>query len=153
MKKSLAFLILVGVFVLWKFVFSSGQLDFTERAKVLQGLSLAADYKQAVRAWYREHGSLPSAEDWREDLVQVDISKSAAGAIRVGEHGPGVISVHYAASPAMDLPAAVTGTYIDLVPGINADKLTWHCQGTVPEAYMPRKCRVVTEPADSAGDK
>lgn len=145
MKGSLVFLTLVILFLGWKFVLSPGQLDFTDRAKVLQGLSLALDHKEAVRDYWKVNDALPDAQDWDDQSVSVDISQSIVGSIRVGEHGPGSISVYYAAKPEFEIPEAVTGTRIDLVPEFRDGEQVWHCEGTVPEDYLPNKCRHITE--------
>lgn len=145
MKGSLVFLILVILFLGWKFVLSPGKLEFTDRAKVLQGLSLALDHKEAVRDYWKANGVLPGARDWNDNTAAVDISQSIVGSIRVGETGPGVISVHYAAKPEFEIPDTITGTRIDLVPVTRDDDLVWQCEGTVPEDYLPNRCRHITE--------
>ncbi len=145
MKGSLVFLVLVILFLGWKFVLSPGQLEFTDQAKVLQGLSLALYHKQAVHHHWKANGVLPEAQNWDDKSVSVDISRSIVGSIRVGEQGPGVISVHYVAKPEFEIPEVIPGTRIDLVPEARDDELVWQCEGTVPEDYLPNRCRYITE--------
>lgn len=141
MKGSMVFLVLVILVLCWEFVLSPGELEFTDRAKVLQGLSLARDYKQAVGEYWKANGVLPDAKDWREGGVTADISQSIVESIRVGADAPGVISVHYTDKPEIDVHRTIVGTWIRLVPEVRNDELVWYCEGTVPEDYLPGKCR------------
>ena len=149
MKSMLGILVVVVVFLSWKFVFSPEKLEFTDRAKVLQGLLLAADYKQAVKEYWQREGKFPQQGNRVADSVSVDTGDSIVGAIRVGEHGPGVISVHYVYKPEHDTPEGVAGARIMLVPEAFGDKLHWQCRGTVPEKYLPRTCQGLKPEAKS----
>ncbi len=142
MNKTLIILIIVVIVLCWNFVFSEKKVGLTDQAKVLQGLSNAITYKMAVRTYWEEKGTLPSAEDWDEkkQKVVVDLSQSIAESIQVGEDGPGVISVFYAASRDLESSAEIDGTKINLIPKVQGEKLVWTCLGTLPLKFLPKRC-------------
>jgi len=136
-------LIIIALILIWKFVLSPSQLDFSNRTKVLHGISLTADHKKAVNEYWKEKGSLPDAKGWQEAgiKVTVDFGKSLVQSINVGEDGPGTISVYYTNSRNPDIPATVNGKRIILTPTMQGDKLDWNCKGTIPVDLLPAPCR------------
>lgn len=142
MNKSLPLLILLVIFLCWKFVFTSSRVEYTDPARVLQGLSMALSYKTAIIRYWQEKGSLPTAEDWQEkkDKPVVDLSQSLVGSIRIAEDGPGVISVYFRNKPEIEMRTDISGTRILLIPEVGEGKLKWSCEGTVPAELMPKKC-------------
>ncbi|MEE9551761.1 MAG: pilin [Gammaproteobacteria bacterium] len=142
MNKTLIILIIAVIALCWNFVFTEKKLGLTDRARVLQGLSSAIAYKTAVRKYWEAKGTLPSAEDWdkQKQKVVVDLSESIAESIQVGEDGPGVISVFYAASQDLESPAEIDGKKVNLIPEVQGEKLEWTCFGTLPLKFLPKKC-------------
>ena len=142
MNKTLILLIIAVIVLCWNFVFSAKKIGLTDRARVLQGLSSATAHKTAVGRYWDEKGTLPSAEDWHKEKQQVlvDLSKSVVESIQVGENGPGVISVLYAASNDMGSLSEIDGKLINLVPKVEGDKLEWTCLGTLAVEFLPKRC-------------
>lgn len=142
MSKTLIILIIAVIALCWNFVFTGKKVGLTDRAKVLQGLSSAIAYKTAVRKFWEEKGMLPSDEDWdrEKQKVVVDLSQSIAESIKVGEDGPGVISVYYAASQDLESSAEIDGKKINLIPGVQGEKLVWTCLGTISLKLLPKGC-------------
>jgi hypothetical protein len=136
-------LIIIALILFWKFVLSPSKLDFSNRTKVLHGVSLAVDHKKAVNKYWKEKGSLPDAKGWQEAgmKVTVDLGNSLVQSINVGEDGPGTISVIYTNSRNLDIPATVNGKKMILTPTIQGDKLVWSCKGTIPVDLLPAPCR------------
>ena len=97
MSKTLVGLIILGVFLLWKFVLFPEKLDFTDRVKVLQGLNFAAPYKMAIAEYGQKNGQFPGAAQWQElkEAVSVDLEGSIIGNIAVAASGPGTITIYY----------------------------------------------------------
>ncbi len=123
-------------------MFSEKKIGLTDQAKVLQGLSSALAYKTAVRKYWEENRTLPSAEDWdkQKQKVLVDLTKSIVESIQVGEDGPGVISVLYTASQDLESSAEIDGEKINLIPTPQGEKLKWTCLGTLPLKLLPKRC-------------
>ncbi|MCH7696287.1 MAG: pilin [Proteobacteria bacterium] len=123
-------------------MFSEKKIGLTDQAKVLQGLSSAIAYKTAVRRYWEENRTLPGTEDWhkRKQKVLVDLTKSIVESIQVGEDGPGVISVLYAASQDLESSAEIHGKKINLIPEVQGGKLIWTCLGTLPLKLLPKRC-------------
>lgn len=147
MNKTLIFLILVIVVLCWKVVFTDSKVEYTDPAKILQGITMAFSYKTAVREYWQEEGKFPGADDWAglEDKPQADISKSLVESIAVAEEGPGVITLYFTNKPGIEMQADISDTRILLIPNIEDGKLKWRCEGTVPTEIMPGKCLVLDE--------
>jgi pilin len=152
MVKTLVILILAVVVLSWNFVFTdSKQVEYTDPAKVLQSLSKAIKYKNAVYAFWKEKNVLPDLEIWNKEgkQVDVDISQSLVNSINVGEDGPGVITVYFTNKETIPLEKDIEGKKIILVPKVNGERLIWSCKGTMYQEYMPKKCQVETEVQNS----
>jgi len=146
MNKTLVILILVVIVLSWKFVFSSDEkLEFTDQAKVLQGLSAALGYKAAIQKYWQVHKHFPDAGEWEKypNKPSPDLSKSIVGEIKVGEAGPGAISVYYVDKPGFSVPAGVAGKTIMLTPKATGERLVWQCTGAVAAEFLPKKCSPV----------
>ncbi|MVF11187.1 prepilin-type N-terminal cleavage/methylation domain-containing protein [Ketobacter sp. MCCC 1A13808] len=110
--------------------------DYTVRAKVSEGLSLAAAAKTAVAETWASEGrfmasnasiGLPSATSIRGNAVR-----------SVGQAG-GVITITMAAT---GLPTNVQGDQYQLSAMTTAGGIQWVCQTTNIEAkYLPSECR------------
>jgi len=143
MNKTLVILVIIGLFLVWKFVLFPEKLDFTDKMKVLQGLTLARDYKAAIARYWREHQHFPDREQWLDmgAKIDVDLGKSIVGAIRVAEKSPGSITVYYSNVRDPGLAPGISGKSLTLMPYLENDRLEWSCKGDVPVEYLPAPCR------------
>jgi type IV pilus assembly protein PilA len=143
MKKGLNLLIIIGLILFISFALFPSKIDYTDQAKVLQGLSLAASYKEAVGEFWKDKGELPNGDDWNRNgnKVAVDLGKSLVESIHVGQDGPGTISVYYTNAKDQAAPADITGKKIVLTPEVQDNQLVWSCKGTIPAQYLPARCR------------
>ena len=143
MKKGLNFLIIICLVFFIGFALFPGKLDYTDKAKVLQGLSLATVYKQAVNKYWKEYDHLPSSEDWNnyEGKTDAEFRKSLVKSIKVGEDGAGMITIYYTNSLDQTAPDDINGTKIVLKPSIDNNRIIWTCKGTMPIQYLPVPCR------------
>lgn len=143
MSKTLVLLIILGIFLLWKFVLFPEKLDFTDRVKVLQGLSLVAPYKAAVAEYYETNKVFPGVDQTKmlEEKVKVDLSKSIVASVKIGESAPGSITVYYTNARDQALDARIAGKQLTLRPLHYNGKLDWSCKGNVPEEFVPAACR------------
>ncbi len=144
MSKALIILVLAIIFLSWNFIFkSSEKLDFTDDAKVLQGLSQVIGYKSAVKKFWQEKGEFPTVENWKgiPDKPNVDFSKSLVKSIEVGVEGPGLITVTYANKSNIKIVSDIDGKKITLKPEVKGDRLIWSCYGTLKKELLPKKCQ------------
>lgn len=143
MNKTLIILVFIGLILVWKFVLFPEKLDFTDRVKVLQGLTMAAAYKQAIAKYWQENDTLPTAEQWNslETKVAVDLGSSIVQSIKVAEEVPGGITVYYSNVRDQAVAPEISGKSLSLTPHARDGKLEWSCKGTVPAEYLPKPCR------------
>lgn len=123
--------------------------NYTQRAKVSEGLVLAQPLKQAVGMYYSIHGDLPNVDgnNWNNVLAALGMPSGAAGAAsgryvkRIWWHNTrneGAIYIRYAGGALDDKLL-----YLSAVFGTSA--ITWRCKapvsGGVPADYLPASCR------------
>lgn len=109
--------------------------DYTIRAKVTEGLSLASAGKTAVSEFFASNGALP-------------VSNASAGlASSTSIKGNDVGSVNVTASSAIEVTfssqtAAINNSTILLTPSTADGAVTWDCRGgTLEPKYRPSSCR------------
>ncbi len=112
--------------------------DYTIRAQVTEGLSLASGAKVSVAEFYSNHGEFPQTDQdiGYNGAVGSLISKteiSTDGEIRT-TFGDGA-------------NAKVVGKSLSLFPWpTENENLKWDCEGTLEEKYMPTGCGQQAEP-------
>ena len=143
MSKTLVVLVIAALFLLWKFVLFPEKLDFTDKMKVLQGLTLAKSHKQAVLKFWQDKKVFPSQEQWLNEgpEMNVNLGNSIVSDIRVGEKTPGSITVYYSNARDPNLSPQISGKSLTLKPYEYNGKLEWSCKGNVPEEFLPKPCR------------
>ena len=111
--------------------------DYTVRAKVTEGLSLASAAKTGVSEWFATNGDFPSANGSVGLPTSTSITGNSVRSVAIGANG--VITVTFAAT---GLPAAVAGDTILLTPTNNNGAVQWSCTGgTLDSKYRPSSCR------------
>jgi type IV pilus assembly protein PilA len=113
--------------------------DYTIRAKVSEGISLASAAKLAVAETYDSTG------DWGADHPALGLPPAASingtNVESVSVNGSGVITVLFAASGLGGTPTA-NATTVVLVPTDQGGSMTWTCDtGSTPGKYLPANCR------------
>jgi type IV pilus assembly protein PilA len=130
--------------------------DYTKRAHVAEGLTLAAGAKTAVTEFWAVNGRFPnggSNNNASLGLPSVDsIRGNAVEAVRVYEYGR--ILIHY----SNKLPGPNGGVYyLTLAPSIGGGSLIWQCGHRItnnsyamnnngyitnmPKKWLPSSCR------------
>jgi len=114
--------------------------DYTIRAKVSEGLSLAAAAKAAVTETNASTGTMPASNAAAGLPAAAQITGNAVTSISVGANG--VISILYnntlGGSPSFD------GSTITLTPQVNNGSVTWTCSigaDATKYKYVPANCR------------
>jgi hypothetical protein len=143
MNRRLIVIILLALVLIWNFVLFPSKIEFSDRAMVLQGISLAKPYKEAITNYWKSESELPGVEDWQsESLISFEVlDKSLLESIVVGEGAPGSISLLYTSHKDPNAPADIQGKKVVLTPFVNAAGITWRCTSTLPEDLLPLACR------------
>jgi type IV pilus assembly protein PilA len=115
--------------------------DYTGRARVAEGLSLAAAAKTGVAEFFAQSGELPASND---DAGLPKAQEMTGNSVRSVAVAPGgVITVTFAGGTGRALRGC-EGKTIVLTPEIGATggRLTWDCRGgTLPRHLRPGSCR------------
>jgi type IV pilus assembly protein PilA len=114
--------------------------DYTIRAKVTEGLSLASAAKTAVSEFYASNGRLPASNASAGIGTAASISGNSVRSVTVS--GSGIISVVYSASGDAKIDASV----LALVPDVSTGEgVKWECgkdsTTTLEPKYRPSSCR------------
>lgn len=143
MNRRLIILILLALVLVWNFVLFPSKIEFSDRARVLQGISLAKPYKEAIANYWKSESEFPGKEDWQlESLISIEVlDKSLLESIIVGEEAPGSISVYFTRSRDPNAPENIEGKKVVLTPIAVDAKLSWRCTSTLPEDLLPLACR------------
>lgn len=106
--------------------------DYTKRAHVSEGLSLASGAKAAVTEYYSSQGTMPTSNSMAGIAKAASIKGNAVNSVTVGASGK--ITV------AMNATKVANGNVV-LTP-TNADgSVKWTCTGTIPSKFLPSNCR------------
>ena len=112
--------------------------DYTIRAKVTEGLNLAASAKLAVAETNASLGALPVSNDAAGLPAATAISGNSVTSVTVGAGG--AITVLYNSTLGGN-PTANGGTVV-FTPTTTAGAVTWTCNtGTMIDKYLPANCR------------
>ena len=115
--------------------------DYTVRARVTEGINLAAPAKLAVSETRISNG------DWPSDNAAAGYETANSTYVTSVVIDAGVITVTYSASTALDDAASET---ILFTPSFNGTAVEWSCNdnksfgtnGSVPTRFVPASCRV-----------
>ena len=112
--------------------------DYTIRAKVTEGLSLAGAAKVAVAETYSSKGNAPSTNLSAGLPTAASINGNSVLSIVLTPGG--IINIQYRAGLG-GTPLADNGTVL-MVPSFLAGGVKWTCNtGTMPLKYRPAQCR------------
>jgi type IV pilus assembly protein PilA len=114
--------------------------DYTVRAKMAEGLSLASSAKTAVAEYFAGKGTLPTTNVMAGLPAAASINGNAIRQVTVGANG--VITITTVGT-ASGLPAAAAAKTFTLTPATAAGRVKWTCAsgGGVPAKYLPSECR------------
>jgi type IV pilus assembly protein PilA len=128
--------------------------DYTIRAQVSEGLSLAAGAKAAVTEFYQDTGGMPadnSAAGLSADTTIVGnyVDQVGVGADSINGLAAGIIEVQYSSTAPQKANAAIDAATITLSPVTSAGSVDWNCQGGAGGAtplnatpkWLPNACR------------
>ncbi len=112
--------------------------DYTIRAQVSEGLSLASGAKTAVAEYFTNHGSLPADN--------AEAGMAAAGSITGAyvsqvEVDAGNIEATFESTAPRRANALIDGQILILSPVTSAGSVAWVCSSAMPQKYLPSSCR------------
>ncbi len=121
--------------------------DYTIRAQVSEGLSLAAGAKAAVTEYYQDRGIFPDSNSNAGLSDSDDIIGNYVDDVDVGAGGDGVITVQYSSSGDQKANDNIDGATLLLSPVTNAGSVDWNCSGDTilgdagNQKWLPNACR------------
>ncbi|HMM75434.1 MAG TPA: pilin [Gammaproteobacteria bacterium] len=111
--------------------------DYTIRARVTEGLSLASSGKTAVSEYFASNGTLPEANTTAGMALATSIVGNNVKSVAVGTSG--MITVTFSGDPIND-------STLVLLPTASAGGVIWNCEkdvagGDLEPKYRPSSCR------------
>jgi len=108
--------------------------DYTIRAQITDGLSLASGSKTAVAEYYQNRGGYPATNT----VAGVAASTSIIGNFVTGTViTAGVIEVTY----GDQANSAILGSTVQLIPTDRGGSTEWDCSSAIADRYLPTQCR------------
>ena len=116
--------------------------DYTIRAKVTEGLSLAGAAKVAVAETYSSKGTVAGINASYGLPLLTSITGNSVASIGVANRG--AITITYKSN--LGGSPSANGLVVGLKPSFTAGGVTWDCTAanlitTMPAKYMPAQCR------------
>lgn len=108
--------------------------DYQIRARVSEGLNVAAAAKLAVSETYSSENVLPTSNTDAGLPQAGSITGNNVASVTVG--GSGIITVAYTGIPAITVPLLLTPS-----ASPTSGSITWLCSSTMPDKYLPSSCR------------
>ncbi|QQS55633.1 MAG: pilin [Candidatus Competibacteraceae bacterium] len=113
--------------------------DYTIRAQVTDGLSLAGGSKAAVSEFKQTKGTYPTDNDEAGVAPAADIKGKYASSVTIAN---GLITVQYSGP---EVHQNLSGKQLDLSPISNVGSIDWTCKASsssgVDSKYLPSSCR------------
>ena len=115
--------------------------DYTIRAQVSEGLSLASGAKASVAEYYQNTGSAPLDNNTAGLAASTAISGNYVSSVEVSPDGAtsnGTITITY----GVGVNTTITGSTLNLTPSFGTGSIGWNCSGgDVADQYRPQECR------------
>ena len=110
--------------------------DYTVRAKVTEGLSLASAAKTAVSEYFSSHDALPPTNASAGIAPSLSITGNNVRSVAIGTSG--VITVTFSGTAG----SPIASSTLQLKPTTSGGKVQWSCTaGNVQAKYRPSSCR------------
>ena len=107
--------------------------DYTVRARVTEGLSLASAAKTAISEYYATNGTLPTSNSQAGIAAAASITGNNVSGVAVTASG--TIQVTFSGNPIDTNTMSLTAT-------TNGGAIAWNCSGgDLPSKYRPSSCR------------
>jgi type IV pilus assembly protein PilA len=115
--------------------------DYTIRAQVSEGMSLASGVKTAIAEYYQNRGAWPASNTIAGLTGSNSINGDFVGNVNVA--GAGVATVSYGgANASTRINTAISGKTLIFTPASVGGAIEWTClTGSVDNRYRPSQCR------------
>lgn len=121
--------------------------DYTIRAQVSEGLSLAAGAKASVTEYYQDRGFFPGTNANAGISTATSITGNYVSNVAIGGAAAnGVITVTYSSAGQQQANQSINGATLELSPVTNAGSVDWNCRATAgalstSPKWLPSACR------------
>lgn len=107
--------------------------DYTVRAKVTEGLSLATSGKTAIGEYFASNGTLPTNNTQAGLATSTSLKGNSVRSVAVGTDG--LLTITYSGNP-------INSSTMLLRPASAAGGISWRCTGgNLVSKYRPSSCR------------
>ncbi|RMH85302.1 prepilin-type N-terminal cleavage/methylation domain-containing protein [Pseudomonas sp. AOB-7] len=113
--------------------------DYTIRAQVTEGMSLASGVRTAVSEVYQSTGSFPTGNGSAGVAAATAINGNYVESVTVASTGTNTGTITALFSSGAN--PAITGQNLVLTGSGSAGSVTWDCAGSVDAKYRPSSCR------------
>ena len=111
--------------------------DYTVRAQVSEGLSLASGAKTAMAEFYNQRGTFPSDNASLGLSAAGNIQGSYVSQVDAGNNA-GIVEVTF----GNDVNALISGDVLQVSAVTSAGSIQWVCKsGDLDDKYLPTNCR------------
>ena len=120
--------------------------DYTIRAQVSEGLSLAAGAKASVTEYYQDRGFFPSTNAEAGLSTNTSITGNYVSQVDLAAGADGVVTITYASGGGQQANRAIDAATLTLSPITNAGSVDWICTATAGALstnpkWLPSACR------------
>lgn len=112
--------------------------DYTARAKVSEGISLASGAKTAVSEYFASEGRWPVSNSEAGLASAAQITGGSVASVEV-QSASGAIRVVF--STLEEAGASTASGAITLTPSDQTGSISWNCTSTMDNAIVPATCR------------
>ncbi|CAZ87460.1 Fimbrial protein EcpC [Thiomonas arsenitoxydans] len=115
--------------------------DYTIRAQVTEGLSLADGAKTAVSEYFTNSGSFPTNNSTAGVAAANDIKGNYVSSVTIAQvnASSGTITAAFSSTPPFKANTALTQPLVLTGTG-GAGSITWTCTSKLPQKYLPSSC-------------
>ncbi len=114
--------------------------NYTIRAQVSEGLSLADGAKTAMAEYFTNHGTWPANNTAAGLATAASITGNYVSSVDVGAT-TGTIQITYSDTSPQKANVAISGKTLILSALTGAGSITWTCKkGTISPTYLPSSC-------------
>ncbi|HEX7026637.1 MAG TPA: pilin [Gammaproteobacteria bacterium] len=117
--------------------------DYTIRAQVSEGMSLAGGARTTVTEYYQNFGIFPNNNDDAGLSTNTTITGSYVKAVTVTRTGTnaGTITALFSSTSPQGAHTLIDGQTLTLSGSMSTGSATWECGGSMAEKYLPAACR------------
>ena len=139
-------MIVVAIIGILASVSISAYQNFTIRAQLAEGLTLAGPAKSAIAEFYSQSGNWPTGNQEAGLADELSIQGKYVGQLTVTDNQIEILFVN-------ESHGAIQGKTITLTAFDNEGSVEWNCssEGQIPSSQLPGSCRTIAGDDNAAG--